>query len=53
MLLDDLNNMLKGLKLKLYNKSYKKQTKWDENFLKFVQMTLVNLIKKFLFHILF
>ncbi|KAG5679282.1 hypothetical protein PVAND_008861 [Polypedilum vanderplanki] len=40
MLHNDLKNMLEGLKIKTYNKTFKKLTDWDSNFLEYVQYTL-------------
>lgn len=42
MLQNDLKSMLEGMKNKIYNKTFKKLTEWDQNYLKFLQSTLVS-----------
>lgn len=42
----DLKEMLVGLKSKIFHKSFKKSTNWDENHIKFVQSVLVIFFKK-------
>jgi otoferlin len=37
MFLSDLKDMLEGMKTKIYYKTFKKLTNWDENYLKFLQ----------------
>lgn len=44
MLFGDLKDMLMGLKTKIFYKTFKKLTDWDENFLKFIQCLLDNCI---------
>lgn len=46
MLFKDLQNMLNGMKLKLYYKTFKKLNQWDENFLKFVQSSVHHCLKR-------
>lgn len=46
MLLKDLQDMLDGMKLKLYYKTFKKLNQWDENFLKFVQSSVHHCLKR-------
>lgn len=41
MLHNDLKSMLEGMKSKIYCKTFKKLTEWDENFLRFLQYLLV------------
>lgn len=38
--LNDLNEMLIGIKTQLYYKTFKRLTEWDDNYLKFLQFTL-------------
>lgn len=40
MFLSDLKDMLEGMKSKIYYKTFKKITNWDENYLKFLQSTV-------------
>lgn len=46
MLYKDLQEMLKGIKAKLYHKTFKKVTQWDENFMKFVQSATESCLNK-------
>lgn len=45
MFLKDLKTMLEGMKGKLFFKTFKKLTKWDENFLKFMQFKIERCIE--------
>ena len=46
MLLGDLKDMLIGLRSKVFYKTFKKLTDWDESFLKFIQALLDNCIDR-------
>lgn len=46
MLFGDLKEMLIGLKTKVFYKTFKKLTDWDESFLKFIQAVLDNCIDR-------
>lgn len=46
MLHQDLRDMLKGLKAKLYHKTFKKITKWDENFMSLALSTVQSCVNK-------
>lgn len=49
MLMNDLMDMLVGLRTKLFHKSFKKASPWDENYLKLAKFkieTCINGIKK-------
>lgn len=46
MLFGDLKDMLFGLKTKIFYKTFKKLTDWDENFLKFIHALLDNCIER-------
>lgn len=46
MFFTDLKVMLDGIKSKLYYKTFKKVSEWDENFLKLVQSTIDACSKK-------
>lgn len=42
----DLQDMLNGMKTKLYHKTFKKVTEWDVNFMKFVQSSVQSCLNK-------
>lgn len=46
MFIGDLKDMLEGIRSKLYYKTFKTVTGWDENFRKFVQLTVATCIEK-------
>jgi hypothetical protein len=46
MFMSDLKDMLEGIRSKLYFKTFKRVTDWDENFLKIAQLTVATCIDK-------
>lgn len=46
MFFNDLKDMLQGLKTKLFHRTFKKNTEWDENYLKYLRFTVEACIEK-------
>lgn len=46
MFFKDLQDMLNGMKAKLYYKTFKKVTEWDINFMNFLQSTVHSCLSK-------
>lgn len=46
MFLNDFKDMLNGLRNKLFHRTFKKITEWDENFVKYLRFTIETCIEK-------